>query len=233
MIIVCNSCPAQYSVPDARVRGKLVRITCKHCAAPIVFDGRQMLEEAVPTAMPAPAIASPESSHLREDDVTLIARPKASAFSVHDEATVIGQIPAEALAVERMLSQRTLPPPAGTPLPSAPSFPPSTISEPPASPPASPRSLPEMPERAIDETKSASPQAFSRSEPPAAPTAPVAPAAPKKPLPRDDRTLVSGSLESPIPVATPAVTPSRLRFALLAVVVVALGALWIATRTLR
>lgn len=74
------------------------------------------------------------------------------------------------------------------------------------------------------------PPAAAPVEPPA-PPAPPAPPVP--PVVRDDRTLVSGSLNSAVPAPTPAVTPSRLRFALLAFVVVALGALWIATRTLR
>ena len=67
-----------------------------------------------------------------------------------------------------------------------------------------------------DETRRASPQAFFRTEPP--------------PEPPADHTLVSSSLEAPVARAA---TPSRLRYALLAAVVVALGLLWVATRTLR
>ena len=157
MIIVCNSCSAQYSVSDAKVRGKLVRITCKHCSTAIVVDGRQMSEvevtsqkplasyalprrdESVVAAMPQsmaparPSAASPPahaatssplrapvsaplhsamSAEMREEDQTMIARSRfGDEMSVHDERTVIGQIPKEALEFERMFAQRTQPPP--------------------------------------------------------------------------------------------------------------------------
>ena len=166
MIIVCNSCSAQYSVSDAKVRGKLVRITCKHCASAIIVDGRQMSEadaasqkpvagyalprrdESVVAAMPqsliaarakapvsargpapgsAPAhapvsapvhapvsarVQAAMSEAMREEDQTMIARSRfGDDMSVHDERTVIGQIPKEALEFERMFAQRTQPPP--------------------------------------------------------------------------------------------------------------------------
>jgi len=171
LIIVCNSCSAQYSVSDAKVRGKLVRITCKHCTSAIVVDGRQMSEvevasqkplasyvlprrdESVIAAMPqsiAPARAqSPQSApravsspvqapvsaprhssmpaELREEDQTMIARSRfGDHMSVHDERTVIGQIPKEALEFERMFAQRTQPPP-----PDAPDAPPAASTAPP------------------------------------------------------------------------------------------------------
>ena len=121
MIIACNSCPAQYSVPDAKVQGKKVRITCKRCSAAIIVDATQMPAQA-PAAPPAVLpefepprleVAEPVAPSLPADDVTTIAPPKPSAaFSVHDEPTVIGQIPREALEFERAFAQRTLPPPA-------------------------------------------------------------------------------------------------------------------------
>src|SRR5438105_4820303 len=39
MNVACMACPAKYSVPDEKVRGKKVRITCKHCGTAIVVDG--------------------------------------------------------------------------------------------------------------------------------------------------------------------------------------------------
>ncbi|HWZ87667.1 MAG TPA: zinc-ribbon domain-containing protein [Polyangiaceae bacterium] len=39
MNVTCTGCPAKYSVPDDKVRGKKVRITCKHCGTNIVVDG--------------------------------------------------------------------------------------------------------------------------------------------------------------------------------------------------
>ena len=152
---------------DAKVRGKLVRITCKHCSTAIVVDGRQMSEAEVPAQKPlaayvlprrdesvvahmpqsiAPArakaaVSSPShaavsapahapvsapqhapvsspmqsafSAELRgEEERTMIARSRfGDEMSVHEERTVIGQIPREALEFERMFAQRTQPPP--------------------------------------------------------------------------------------------------------------------------
>jgi hypothetical protein len=151
-------------VSDAKVRGKLVRITCKHCSTAIVVDGRQMSEAEVPAQKPlsayvlprrdesiiahmpqsiAPArakaaasspshaaVSSPApvsaplsapvpapmqsafSAELREEERTMIARSRfGDEMSVHEERTVIGQIPREALEFERMFAQRTQPPP--------------------------------------------------------------------------------------------------------------------------
>src|SRR6476619_1702120 len=46
MNIACTSCPAKYAVPDEKVRGRKVRITCKRCGAAIVVDGTQLSAEA-------------------------------------------------------------------------------------------------------------------------------------------------------------------------------------------
>ncbi|HET7541465.1 MAG TPA: zinc-ribbon domain-containing protein [Polyangiaceae bacterium] len=39
MNVTCTGCPAKYAVPDEKVRGKKVRITCKHCGTNIIVDG--------------------------------------------------------------------------------------------------------------------------------------------------------------------------------------------------
>ena len=39
MNISCISCPARYGVPDAKLVGKRVRITCKRCGAILLVDG--------------------------------------------------------------------------------------------------------------------------------------------------------------------------------------------------
>jgi predicted Zn finger-like uncharacterized protein len=39
MNVSCGSCPAKYAIPDDKVRGRKVRITCKRCGASIVVDG--------------------------------------------------------------------------------------------------------------------------------------------------------------------------------------------------
>jgi len=227
LIIVCNSCSAQYSVSDAKVRGKLVRITCKHCSTAIVVDGRQMLEGEVPSqkslssyalprrdesvvaAMPQslrapvhPPASSPGhapvsapvqsamqaamSAALREEDQTMIARSRfGDDMSVHDERTVIGQIPKEALEFERMFAQRTQPPPPDEPskptaaaapaaVPSAPAVPKldaeASNSERPESDLKAQAEAEEKSEARTeeeeDETENIPQQGFSRSEPP-------------------------------------------------------------------
>jgi predicted Zn finger-like uncharacterized protein len=50
MNIACSSCPAKYAVPDEKVRGRKVRITCKRCGAAIIVDGTALTD------------ASPESA---------------------------------------------------------------------------------------------------------------------------------------------------------------------------
>lgn len=63
----------------------------------------------------APPLHAPSAmaDDMREEDRTMVARSRfGDDTSVHDERTVIGQIPREALEFERMFAQRTQPPPA-------------------------------------------------------------------------------------------------------------------------
>jgi predicted Zn finger-like uncharacterized protein len=53
MNVSCTSCSAKYAVPDEKVRGKKVKITCKHCGTGIIVDGTKI--DAV-AAEPAPAV---------------------------------------------------------------------------------------------------------------------------------------------------------------------------------
>src|SRR6185295_13570917 len=46
MNIACSNCPAKYAVPDDKVRGRKVRITCKRCGAGIVVDGTKLVQSA-------------------------------------------------------------------------------------------------------------------------------------------------------------------------------------------
>ncbi len=50
MNVACGACPAKYVIPDEKVRGRKVRIPCKHCGAAIIVDG---------TALPGPASGAP------------------------------------------------------------------------------------------------------------------------------------------------------------------------------
>jgi predicted Zn finger-like uncharacterized protein len=42
MNVSCTSCSAKYAVPDEKVRGKKVKITCKHCGTGIIVDGTKL-----------------------------------------------------------------------------------------------------------------------------------------------------------------------------------------------
>jgi predicted Zn finger-like uncharacterized protein len=274
LIIVCNSCSAQYSVSDAKVRGKLVRITCKHCTSAIVVDGRQMSEvevasqkplasyalprrdESVVAAMPqsiAPARAQPAqkavssalhapvsspghapvsapshstmSAELREEDQTMIARSRfGDDMSVHDERTVIGQIPKEALEFERMFAQRTQPPPPDAPdspaaastappppgpIPNPAALPSFSTAPPPAQGAADERQNTES--NADDETDNNPPQNFSLSEPPTVGN---------KPTSDSPRGVVSLA-EATHPSVARSVSARRLRVTLVTILVLA------------
>jgi hypothetical protein len=95
-------------VRDAKVRGRKVRATCKHCRSPILIDGTAKPLEPLRLSE-LPALMGTDAG----DDATRVSSRR--DFSVHDEATVIGQIPAAALEAERRYAQRTTPPPANEP----------------------------------------------------------------------------------------------------------------------
>jgi len=66
MNVSCTSCSAKYALPDEKVRGKKVKITCKHCGTGIIVDGTKLDGasdapaggSAAPTAMTAPVAMS-------------------------------------------------------------------------------------------------------------------------------------------------------------------------------
>jgi predicted Zn finger-like uncharacterized protein len=65
MNVSCSNCPARYAVPDTKVRGKKVRMVCRHCGATISIDGTSVGESvrpksAAPAPSRAPADAAPE-----------------------------------------------------------------------------------------------------------------------------------------------------------------------------
>ena len=57
MNVSCTSCSAKYAVPDEKVRGKKVKITCKHCGTGIIVDGTK-IDAAGASGAPAPAKVS-------------------------------------------------------------------------------------------------------------------------------------------------------------------------------
>jgi predicted Zn finger-like uncharacterized protein len=73
MNVTCTGCPAKYAVPDHKVRGKKVRITCKHCGTNIIVDGSALSAEqslapkapdpgALTASAPSPAKPEPAAS---------------------------------------------------------------------------------------------------------------------------------------------------------------------------
>ncbi len=56
MNVTCGACPAKYVIPDEKVRGRKVRIPCKHCGAAIIIDGTALAAEGLaPKAQSLPA----------------------------------------------------------------------------------------------------------------------------------------------------------------------------------
>jgi hypothetical protein len=171
-------------VPDAKVRGRKVRVTCKHCGFGIIVDGFALDAPPPPSPPPSPPKPAPLEtvpaifdalSVAAEDDATRVMR-KPQDFSVHDEPTVIGRIPQEALEAERRFAQRTVPPPKDDAEPPPIEAPAETEPAPSSAPVPSPRALPhDVPEQPLDATKAASPRAIvaSRSSLPPVPSADV------------------------------------------------------------
>ena len=156
-------------------------------------------------------------------------------MSVHEEQTVIGQIPPEALEYERMFAQRTQPPPpdeanagtepAGPPMPDMPAprvaFPSTPSASDEAADPTA-EGLPEVPERVSDSAHGASPETFPGSGPPSRGEKNVPEERPAASLTETAATGVARSF-----------TARRLRVALLALLVLAAGLLWFAIRVPR
>lgn len=55
MNVACPGCGTRYAVADDKVRGRRVRITCKHCSTPIVVDGTTGRSDAAPSGSVGPA----------------------------------------------------------------------------------------------------------------------------------------------------------------------------------
>src|SRR3954469_22514139 len=81
MNVTCTGCPAKYSVPDEKVRGKKVRITCKHCGTNIVVDGSVLGASASASESVLPQVeAAPESAAASPAAASPVAAaPKAAA----------------------------------------------------------------------------------------------------------------------------------------------------------
>lgn len=67
MNIGCTACPARYSVPDEKIVGRKVRVTCKRCGAKLVVDGTKTPPSVVSESLP-PASGSGEEYLVAFDD---------------------------------------------------------------------------------------------------------------------------------------------------------------------
>src|SRR5690349_18035369 len=96
MNVQCLSCSSRYSVPDAKVQGRKVRIKCKRCGEPILIDGphlgralvqsnRPIVAESIPAPVrTAPPAAAPPPAAKRQ---TMLGMPNALAARQNGGAT--------------------------------------------------------------------------------------------------------------------------------------------------
>ena len=86
--------------------------TCKHCGQRLtVGDAPGQPPVTAPFAAPLPKLYAGAPTDSDEEDATHFMGRSATPLSVHDEPTMIGRVPIEALNAERMFAQRTQPPP--------------------------------------------------------------------------------------------------------------------------
>jgi predicted Zn finger-like uncharacterized protein len=97
MNVTCTGCPAKYSVPDDKVRGKKVRITCKHCGTNIVVDGSAL--GASQSALPevdkpaaAPAVLATPSASAKAAPAPAAAAPVVTKAVATESTWLVGFI---------------------------------------------------------------------------------------------------------------------------------------------
>jgi predicted Zn finger-like uncharacterized protein len=110
MNVSCTSCSAKYAVPEEKIRGKKVKITCKHCGAGIIVDGTKLGAPAA-AAQPAAAAAKvPADDSKRGPAAQPEAAPDARA---QEHATV--RDAQETTRAQEPAAAAPEPPPAPTP----------------------------------------------------------------------------------------------------------------------
>jgi predicted Zn finger-like uncharacterized protein len=101
MNVTCTGCPAKYSVPDDKVRGKKVRITCKHCGTNIVVDGSALgaSQSVLPQVGPevdkpavAAAVAATPSASAKAAPTPEAAAPVATKAPAVESTWLVGFI---------------------------------------------------------------------------------------------------------------------------------------------
>ena len=62
MKITCSSCGSKYTIADAKVRGKKVKVRCKSCKESILVDGTQLDSEDSDNEPDAATMSAPNAS---------------------------------------------------------------------------------------------------------------------------------------------------------------------------
>jgi predicted Zn finger-like uncharacterized protein len=98
MNVSCTSCSAKYAIPDEKVRGKKVKITCKHCSTGIIVDGTKLDAAggaSIPVAEAPIAAASAPAATVTAPMPAVTAKPTSMAAA---PAPVVAAAPAPAPA---------------------------------------------------------------------------------------------------------------------------------------
>jgi hypothetical protein len=98
---LCERCKAKYQIPDERVSGKTVRMTCRRCAH--VIEVRAAIESA--------AAPSPERAPLATDLARVKPAPRATEWFASIDGASVGPVPASELrrrANDGSLTESTL-----------------------------------------------------------------------------------------------------------------------------
>src|SRR4051812_21018486 len=88
MNVTCTGCPAKYAVPDEKVRGKKVRITCKHCGTNIIVDGT--VSDAGAEASPKPGAQATATSAAKAAEETKQPAQAKAASSPAEVMFIVG-----------------------------------------------------------------------------------------------------------------------------------------------
>lgn len=98
MNVACTACPAKYAVPDEKVRGRKVKITCKHCGTAIIVDGTKIGTEGA-TGAPKASVVPASTASVVPTAATASVGPAPAGVSVAPAAKATrAEAPAAKLA---------------------------------------------------------------------------------------------------------------------------------------
>jgi predicted Zn finger-like uncharacterized protein len=102
MNVTCGACPAKYVIPDEKVRGRKVRIPCKHCGAAIIVDGTGLSGQA------SNAPNNPQGPPAEPQKVNPPAAQVATASANPSPGSAVQPNPAAAAPVQAVRPQRKI-----------------------------------------------------------------------------------------------------------------------------